>query len=65
MTLLDQLPTTSPGPVFKTLSLLKDLDDVLELGFSEDNNRYDAKEPAPHPWLYWPLTRWAAKHYYS
>ena len=46
-----QFPTTSPGTVYKTLSLLKDLDEVLELGFSDDDNRYDGNKPYPHPHL--------------
>jgi Fur family peroxide stress response transcriptional regulator len=49
--LQDQFPTTSPGTVYKTLNLLKDLDEVLELGFSDDDNRYDGNKPYPHPHL--------------
>jgi Fur family peroxide stress response transcriptional regulator len=49
--LRDQFPTTSPGTVYKTLNLLKDLDEVLELGFSDDDNRYDGNRPHPHPHL--------------
>lgn len=49
--LRDQFPTTSPGTIYKTLSLLKDLDEVLELGFSDDDNRYDGNKPYPHPHL--------------
>ena len=47
--LQDQFPTTSPGTIYKTLNLLKDLDEVLELGFSDDDNRYDGNKPYPHP----------------
>ena len=32
-----QFPTTSLGTIYKTLNLLKDLDEVLELGFSDDD----------------------------
>ncbi len=46
-----QFPTTSPGTIYKTLNLLKDLGEVLELGFSHDDNRYDGKNPHPHPHL--------------
>ena len=46
-----QFPTTSPATVYKTLNLLKDLDEVLELGFGDDDNRYDGRKPYPHPHL--------------
>ena len=46
-----QFPTTSPGTIYKTLNLLKDLNEVLELGFSDDDNRYDGNRPYPHPHL--------------
>ena len=44
-----QFPTTSPGTIYKTLNLLKDLNEVLELGFSDDDNPYDGNKPYPHP----------------
>jgi Fur family peroxide stress response transcriptional regulator len=46
-----RFPTTSPATVYKTLHLLKELDEVLELGFSNDDNRYDGSRPYPHPHL--------------
>ena len=46
-----QFPTTSPATVYKTLTLLKELGEVLELGFSNDDNRYDGSRPYPHPHL--------------
>ena len=46
-----QFPTTSPATVYKTLNLLKELGEVLELGFSHDDNRYDGNRPYPHPHL--------------
>ena len=46
-----QFPTTGLGTIYKTLNLLKDLDEVLELGFSGDHNRYDGQKPDPHPHL--------------
>jgi Fur family peroxide stress response transcriptional regulator len=46
-----QFPTTSPATVYKTLHLLKEMDEVLELGFSNDDNRYDGNRPFPHPHL--------------
>ena len=42
-------PTMSPATVYKTVSLLKDLNEVLELGFPEGVNRYDGHKPYPHP----------------
>ena len=46
-----QFRTTSLGTIYKTLDLLKELDEVLELGFSHDDNRYDGSRPYPHPHL--------------
>jgi Fur family peroxide stress response transcriptional regulator len=46
-----QFPTTSSATVYKTLNLLKDMGEVLELGFSDDDNRYDGNKPYPHPHL--------------
>jgi Fur family peroxide stress response transcriptional regulator len=42
-------PTTSLATVYKTVSLLKELNEVLELGFPEGSNRYDGSKPYPHP----------------
>ena len=42
-------PTTSLATIYKTVSLLKDLGEVLELAFSEWGNRYDGNRPYPHP----------------
>ena len=42
-------PTTSLATVYKTLTLLKELGEVLELGFPEGSNRYDGNRPNPHP----------------
>jgi Fur family peroxide stress response transcriptional regulator len=47
----DQFPTTSLATVYKTLNVLKEMDEVLELGFSADDNRYDGNKPYPHPHL--------------
>jgi Fur family transcriptional regulator, peroxide stress response regulator len=44
-------PTMSLATVYKTLNLLKELDEVLELGFWDDDGRYDGKRPYPHPHL--------------
>jgi Fur family peroxide stress response transcriptional regulator len=47
----DSFPMTSLGTVYKTITLLKDMGEVLELGFSDDSNRYDGNKPYPHPHL--------------
>jgi Fur family peroxide stress response transcriptional regulator len=44
-------PTTSIATVYKTLAVLKEIGEVLELEFSNDYNRYDGKNPGPHPHL--------------
>ena len=44
-------PTTSLATVYKTVTLLKELNQVLELGFPEGGNRYDGNKPYPHPHL--------------
>lgn len=44
-----RFPTTSLATVYKTISLLKELDEVLELGFPDGSNRYDGNRPYPHP----------------
>jgi Fur family transcriptional regulator, peroxide stress response regulator len=42
-------PTTSLATVYKTVTLLKELGEVLELGFPDGGNRYDGNKPYPHP----------------
>jgi len=42
-------PTMSPATVYKTMTLLKALGEVLELGFPDGVNRYDGSKPYPHP----------------
>lgn len=49
--LREQFPTTSLATVYKTLSLLHEMGEVLELGFSHNDNRYDGHRPLPHPHL--------------
>ncbi|MGC9196439.1 MAG: Fur family transcriptional regulator [Syntrophobacteraceae bacterium] len=44
-------PTTTIATVYKTLSVLKDAGEVLEIQFSGAYNRYDGKKPDPHPHL--------------
>jgi len=44
-----RFPTTSLATVYNTISLLRDLNEVLELGFPDGSNRYDGCKPYPHP----------------
>ena len=45
-----RFPTLSQATVYKTLSLLKDMDQVLEIGLRGDS-RYDGHRPDPHSHL--------------
>ncbi len=44
-------PTTSIATIYKTVNLLKEIGEVVELDFSEESNRYDGNRPYPHPHL--------------
>ena len=44
-------PSTSLATVYKTVTLLKELNEVMELGFPEGSNRYDGNRPYSHPHL--------------
>lgn len=46
-----KFPTTSLATTYKTVALMKELDEVLELGFVDGSNRYDGHNPYPHPHL--------------
>jgi Fur family transcriptional regulator, peroxide stress response regulator len=46
-----QFPTTSLATVYKTLTILKELNLVQEMGFSQDDNRYDASASRAHAHL--------------
>lgn len=48
--LRDRFPTMSPATVYKTLALLKDLNQVLEIDLGDDR-RYDGNRPGPHAHL--------------
>lgn len=43
-----EFPTTSLATVYKTIATLKEMGEVLELGFADCASRYDAKRPSPH-----------------
>lgn len=47
----DHFPTTSPATVYKTLAVLRDMGEVLEIAFNDYDNRYDGNRPYPHPHL--------------
>lgn len=47
--LKEDFPTMSLATVYKNVSLLKSLGEVLELGFPDGSNRYDGNKPDPHP----------------
>lgn len=44
-------PTTSLATIYKTIILLKEIGEVLEIGFSDGSSRYDGNKPYPHPHL--------------
>ncbi len=41
-------PTTSLATIYKTVSMLKELQEVLEIRFNE-GSRFDGNKPYPHP----------------
>jgi Fur family transcriptional regulator, peroxide stress response regulator len=45
-----QFPTMSQATVYKTLALLKDMGQVLEIDLHDDSH-YDGNRPVPHPHL--------------
>ena len=42
-------PTTSLATIYKTMRLLKDMGEVLELTLTSAGTRYDGNRPYPHP----------------
>lgn len=44
-------PTTSLATVYKTVNLLKEVDEILEISIAGGGNRYDGNKPYPHPHL--------------
>ena len=45
-----RFPTMSPATVYKTLALLKEMGQVLEIDLRDDSH-YDGNRPQPHPHL--------------
>jgi len=50
-TVRTQFPTTSIATIYKTVALLKQEKEVLEISFPDGSNRYDGNKPYPHPHL--------------
>jgi Fur family peroxide stress response transcriptional regulator len=46
-----EFPTTSLATVYKTIAMLKEMDQVLELDFGSGGNRYDGNRPYSHAHL--------------
>ena len=44
-------PTTRLTTIYKIVSLLKEINEVVELGFADRSNRYDGRTLYPHPHL--------------
>jgi len=44
-----EFPTTSIATIYKTIHLLKQINEVLEIAFPDGSNRYDGQKPYPHP----------------
>ena len=44
-------PMTSLATIYKTVTLLKEIGEILELGFGNESSRYDGNTPYPHPHL--------------
>lgn len=44
-------PTTSLATVYKTVTLLKEVGEILEISFTDGCKRYDGNKPYPHPHL--------------
>lgn len=46
-----RFPAMSLATVYKTITALKKAGEILELEFSDRDNRYDGNRPRPHPHL--------------
>ncbi len=44
-----EFPTTSIATIYKTIHVLKQINEVLEIAFPDGSNRYDGRRPFPHP----------------
>jgi Fur family peroxide stress response transcriptional regulator len=50
-TVREQFPTTSIATIYKTVALLKQENELIEISFPDGSNRYDGNKPYPHPHL--------------
>ncbi len=50
-TVRQEFPTTSIATIYKTVNLLKQINELLEISFPDGSNRYDGYKPFPHPHL--------------
>jgi len=48
-TVSKKFPTTTIATIYRTVHLLKQIDEVLEIAFPDGSNRYDGSKPFPHP----------------
>ena len=48
-TVRQEFPTTSIATIYKTVKLLKQINELLEISFPDGSNRYDGYKPFPHP----------------
>lgn len=44
-------PTTSMATVYKTINVMKEVGEVIEIAFGDGSNHYDGNKPYPHPHL--------------
>lgn len=47
--IVEEFPTTSLATVYKTVNMLKEEGEILELEFSHMGNRFDVAKPYAHP----------------
>jgi Fur family peroxide stress response transcriptional regulator len=47
----EDFPTTSRATIYKTVALLKEMDEVVELSFGHGGSRFNGNRPYPHPHL--------------
>jgi len=48
-TVRQEFPTTSIATIYKTVNVLKQINELLEISFPDGSNRYDGYKPFPHP----------------